>query len=213
MVLRTAVGGGKGYAGQHSQSLEAIVTQFPGLKVVMPSSAYDTKGLLKSAIRDDDPVIFIEHQLLYTEKGVVPETDYVVPIGKASVVREGADITVVAYSYMLTRALKAAEVAKEFGVSVEVVDPRTLVPLDEKTIFDSVRKTGGALLVSQAPGIGCFSEHIAYAIQKHCFGALKRPLEIIAAYDVPPPMAPTLENENLPSAAKILEAIRRMTGK
>lgn len=209
MVVRTTVGGGKGYAGQHSQSLEAIVAQFPGLKVVMPANPYDTKGLLKSAIRDNDPVIFIEHQLLYTEKGVVPEGEYLIPLGKANVARQGKDVTVVAYSYMLTRALEAAQKAQEMGISVEVVDPRTLVPLDEKTLCESVKKTGRAVCVCQAPRTGCFAEHIAFVIQRDCFKNLKSPVEVVAAHDVPPPMAPSLENENLPSVEKILAAIVR----
>lgn len=213
MVLRTTVGGGKGYAGQHSQSLEALAAHFPGLKVIMPSNPYDTKGLLKSAIRSDDPVIFIEHQLLYTEKGKVPETEYTLPIGKAMIAREGKDVTVIAYSYMLTRTLEAAALAEKQGISVEVVDPRTLVPLDEKTLCDSARKTGRALCVSQAPGTGCFGEHIAFVIQSGCFDALKKPVALVAAHEVPPPMAPALENENLPGTDKILKAILRLMEK
>jgi len=213
MVLRTTVGGGKGYAGQHSQSLEALAAHFPGLKVIMPSNPYDTKGLLKSAIRSDDPVIFIEHQLLYTEKGKVPETEYALPIGKAAIARQGKDVTVIAYSWMLTRALEAAALAEKHGVSVEVVDPRTLVPLDEKTLCDSARRTGRALCVSQAPGTGCFGEHIAFVIQGNCFDALKKPVALVAAREVPPPMAPSLENENLPGPEKILKAILRLMEK
>jgi len=207
MVIRTTVGGGKGYAGQHSQSLEAVLTQVPGLKVVMPSTPYDTKGLLKSAIRDNDPVIFIEHQLLYTEKGEVPEEEYLIPLGKANIVREGTDITVAGYSYLLGAALNAAEMAASEGISVEVVDPRTLIPLDEETIFDSVRKTGRLICVCQAPRTGCFAEHIAFKVQQQCFDALEAPIEIVAAHDVPPPMAPTLEAENLPGPEKILQNI------
>ena len=210
MVIRTTVGGGKGYAGQHSQSLEAALTQVPGLKVVMPSTPYDTKGLLKSAIRDNNPVIFIEHQLLYTEKGEVPEEEYLVPLGKANIVRGGTDITVAGYSYLLGAALKAAEMAASEGISVEVVDPRTLIPLDEETIFDSVRKTGRLICVCQAPRTGCFAEHIAFKVQQQCFDALKAPIEIVAAHDVPPPMAPTLEAENLPGPEKILQNMKKV---
>jgi len=208
IVIRTTVGGGKGYAGQHSQSLEALVTQFPGLKVIMPSNAYDAKGLLKSAIRDDDPSIFIEHQLLYTEKETVPEEEYLVPIGQARVVRKGKDITLVAYSLMLKKAQEAAELAAFDGISVEIVDPRTLIPLDEETICASVRKTGKALCLCQAPKTGCFAEHIAFIIQKNCFGNLKSPVELLASHDVPPPMAQTLERENIPSVNKIYESIK-----
>ncbi|MGI5816573.1 MAG: alpha-ketoacid dehydrogenase subunit alpha/beta [Armatimonadota bacterium] len=209
-VIRTTVGGGKGYAGQHSQSLEAIVTQIPGLKVVAPSTPYDCKGLLKAAIRDDNPVIFIEHQHCYTDKGEVPEGDYTVPLGEATVAREGSDVTVIAYSYMMLRALEAAEALAEEGISVEVVDPRTLIPLDEETIAASVNKTGRALVVQQAPYTGCFGEHIAHRIMERCWDALQAPVRIVASYDVPPPMAAPLEEENIPSVEKIADRIREL---
>ncbi|MBD3291348.1 MAG: pyruvate dehydrogenase [Armatimonadia bacterium] len=209
-VIRTTIGGGKGYAGQHSQSLEAIVTQVPGLKVIAPATPYDCKGLLKSAIRDDNPVIFIEHQHCYTDKGEVPEDDYTVPIGEANVVREGTDLTVVAYSYMLLRTLEACEALEDEGISVEVVDPRTLIPLDEETIAASVNKTGKALVIQQAPYTGCFGEHIAHRITENCWDALEAPVGIVAAHDVPPPMAAPLENENIPSVEKIADRIRAL---
>ena len=210
LVIRTTLGGGKGYAGQHSQSLEAVVTQFPGLKVVAPSTAYDVKGLLKSAIRDDNPVIFIEHQLLYTEKGVVPEEEYLVPLGVANVLREGMDLTLVAYSRQALVAMEAAERGAQEGISIEVVDPRTLLPLDVETISKSVAKTGRLLLACQAPKTGCFAEHIAYEVQACCFQHLKAPVKIVAAYDVPPPMAQPLEQENIPDAAKLLREAKTM---
>ncbi len=212
-VIRTTIGGGRGYAGQHSQSLEAIVTQIPGLKVIAPATAYDVKGLLKSAIRDDNPIIFIEHQHCYTEKGEVPEEEYTIPIGEANVVREGSDVTVVAYSYMLLRALEAAEVLAEEGIDCEIVDPRTLIPLDEETIAASVSRTGRALIVQQAPYTGCFGEHIAHRIMESCWGDLEAPIRIVAAHDVPPPMAEPLENENIPSVEKIANNIRELVGR
>lgn len=212
MVVRTTVGGGKGYAGQHSQSLEAMLTQVPGLKVVAPSTAYDAKGLLKSAIRDDNPVILIEHQLLYTEKGVVPEEEYTVPLGVAAVRREGRDITIVAYLNMADVALEAAELLAAEGIEAEVVDPRTLIPLDVETIAGSVAKTGRLLIVCQAPKTGCFGEHIAYRAQEIAFSSLKSPAKIVAAYDIPPPMAQTLESENLPSPEKVARAAKAMLG-
>ena len=208
MVIRTTVGGGKGYAGQHSQSLEAVCTMFPGLRVIAPATPYDAKGLLKSAIRDDNPVIFIEHQLSYLEKGECPEEDYTIPIGVAKVAREGTDVTVVAYSYMYWVAMEAAELAAQEGISVEVVDPRTLMPLDVDTIAKSVQKTGRLVIVQQAPGQGCFGEHIAYELQNCCFDALKAPVKIVAAHNVPPPMAEPLEKENLPSPEKVLANIK-----
>ncbi len=209
-VIRTTIGGGKGYAGQHSQSLEAIVTQVPGLKVVAPATPYDCKGLLKASIRDDNPIIFIEHQHCYTDKGEVPEGDYTIPLGVANVAREGTDVTVVAYSYMLLRALEAAEALAEEGISVEVVDPRTLIPLDEETISASVNKTGRALIVQQAPYTGCFGEHIAHRIVDCCWDALEAPVRIVAAHDVPPPMAAPLEDENIPSVEKIAAGVREL---
>jgi len=214
LVIRTTIGGGKGYAGQHSQSLEAVVTMFPGLKVVLPATAYDAKGLLKTAIRDDNPVVLIEHQHLYVEKGYVPEEEYLVPFGEAVLRRQGDAVTVVAYSWLLLRALQAADmVAREHGIECEVVDPRTLVPLDVETIANSVRKTGRLLCVTQAPATGCFPEHIAYKVQEQCFDSLKAPARIVAAYDVPPPMAQSLEEENLPSPAKIARHIVELAGK
>jgi len=214
VVVRTTIGGGKGYAGQHSQSLEALLTMFPGLKVVAPSTAYDVKGLLKSAIRDNDPVIFIEHQNLYTEKDIVPEEEYLIPLGKARIRREGSDVTIVAYSKMTDVALEAAErLSAEHGIEAEVIDPRTLIPLDVDAIVASVKKTGGAVLVCQAPETGCFAEHIAYQIQLHAFHSLKAPMKIVAAYDIPPPMSQVLEKENLPSPPKVIKAVLEVCGK
>ncbi|MDI9583576.1 MAG: dehydrogenase E1 component subunit alpha/beta [Acidobacteriota bacterium] len=210
MVVRTTIGGGKGYAGQHSQSLEAVATMFPGLKVIAPSTAYDVKGLLKSAIRDDNPVVFIEHQHCYTFTDEVPDTDYTIPIGVARVGREGTDVTVVAYSWMYHRAMEAAALAEAEGISVEVVDPRTLVPLDVDTIAASVEKTGRLVCVVQAPSVGCFAEHIAYKVQDRCFASMKKPARIVSAHDVPPPMAATLEDENLPTPEKILANIKAL---
>ncbi len=213
LVIRTSIGGGRGYAGQHSQSLEAVVCMFPGLKVVAPATAFDAKGLLKAAIRDDNPVVFIEHQLAYLEKDEVPEDDYTLPIGVAKVAREGTDVTIVAYSYMYHVATQAAEMAAEDGLSVEVVDPRTLVPLDVDTLAASARKTGRVLVLQQAPEMGCYGEHIAYELQRHCWGALKAPVRIVAAHNVPPPMAQTLETENMPSPEKVLRNVREILGR
>jgi pyruvate/2-oxoglutarate/acetoin dehydrogenase E1 component len=190
-----------------------MLTQVPGLKVVAPSTPYDAKGLLKSAIRDDNPVIFIEHQLLYTERGPVPEEEYTVPIGSAAVRREGADITIVAYLKMAQAALEAAELLAAEGIEAEVVDPRTLIPLDVETLTTSVAKTGRLMVVCQAPRTGCFGEHIAYRAQEAAFASLKGPARIVAAYDIPPPMAHTLESENLPSPEKVARVARGMVGR
>jgi 2-oxoisovalerate dehydrogenase E1 component len=205
LVIRTTIGGGRGYAGQHSQSLEAILTHFPGLVVVAPSTARDIKGLLKAAIRDDNPVIFIEHQHLYTMKGEVPEDDYTIPIGVADVQREGTDVTIVGYAFMAEIARRAAEVlASEHGVSAEIADPRTLIPLDIETIARSVRKTGRLVVVCQAPRTGCFGEHIIRRVGDVAWEALKCAPKLIAAHDVPPPMAQPLENENIPSVERVV---------
>ncbi len=209
LVIRTSIGGGRGYAGQHSQSLEAVVTMFPGLKVVAPATAYDAKGLIKAAIRDDNPVVYIEHQHALTERGEVPTEDYTVPIGVARVAREGTDCTVVAYSWLYYRAMEAAERLAEEDISVEVVDPRTLVPLDVDTIAKSVRKTGHLVVIQQAPERGCFGEHIAYQVQQRVFADLTSPVRIVAAHNVPPPMAEPLEEEHLPSIEKIMDNIRQ----
>jgi pyruvate dehydrogenase E1 component beta subunit len=209
LVIRTTIGGGKGYAGQHSQSLEAFPAQFPGLKVVAPYSAYDVKGLLKTAIRDDNPVFFIEHQHLYIEKDVVPEDDYTIPLGKGIIRKEGKDVSLISYSHQLKACIEAADILeKEDGVQVEIVDPRTLVPLDIKLLVDSVSKTGRGIVVVQAPGKGSFGEHIIRVVQEQAFDSLKGPLILISAHEVPPPMAQTLEVENLPNAAKIVKGIR-----
>jgi 2-oxoisovalerate dehydrogenase E1 component len=208
LTIRTTIGGGRGYAGQHAQSLESIVAQFPGLKVVAPSNPYDLKGLLKAAIRDDNPVCVIEHQWVYLEKGVVPETEYTVPIGAAKVAREGKDITVVGISNMVNHSLKAADILEKEGVKVEVVDPRSLVPLDSKTIADSVKKTGRAVVVTQAPYTGGFASHISHEIQKAALKSLKAPIRIVSGYDVPPPMSFPLETENMPSPDRIARGIR-----
>ena len=213
MVIRTTIGGGKGYAGQHSQSLEAFPAMFPGLKVVAPFSAYDVKGLLKTAIREDNPIFFIEHQHLYVEKDVVPEEEYTIPLGKGSIRREGKDITLVSYSHQLKACIEAADILqKENGISVEIIDPRTLVPLDEELLVQSVSKTGRAIVVVQAPGKGSYGEHIVRVIQEKAFDSLKGAVKLVSAHEVPPPMAAPLEKENLPTPERIVENIRNMVG-
>jgi len=213
MVCRIAIGGGKGYAGQHSQSLEAVATHLPGLKVVAPSTPYDAKGLLKTAIRDDNPVIFLEHQLLYGDRGEVPEAEYLIPLGKAAVRTEGTDVTILAYSYMAKVAAEAAQMLAEKGISAEMMDVRSLIPLDVDTIVQSVKKTHHAAVVCQAPGTGCYGEHIAFEIQKSAFDYLDAPVELVAAYDCPPPMAPTLEQEFMPNKQKVFDRVVSMLGR
>jgi len=213
LVIRTAVGGGKGYAGQHSQSLEACLTQFPGLLVAAPSTAYDAKGLLKTAVRDDNPVVFIEHQLLYGERDMVPAEEYTIPFGTAVVRRPGRDVTIVAYSYMTRVAREAAARLAAEGIEAEVVDPRTLVPLDVETIVASVQRTGRLLVLSQAPARGSFAEHIAFQIQLRALDALQAPIVIEAAAPVPPPMARTLEAAHLPGPDSVVRVVHRLLGR
>ena len=207
IVVRTPGGGGMGLAAQHSQSIEALFFHFPGLKVVMPSSAYDVKGLLSTAISDDNPVIFFEHKLLYSTKQDVPEEDYKIPLGKGDLKREGSDITVVATSYMVTKALNVAKKLSGEGISVEVIDPRTIKPLDMDLIIESVKKTNRAVLVEEAYYSGGFTCYLASEIMKHCFDWLDTPVFRVAALDCPIPYEHNLENLVIPSEKKIEEAI------
>jgi len=211
MVLRTPAGSGTGAAAQHSQSLEAWFVHVPGLKVVSPSTPYDAKGLLISAIRDDNPVIFVEHKLLYRTKGPVPEEEYTIPLGVADVKREGSDITVVATSIMVLRALEAAERLAEEGISVEVIDPRTLKPYDEETVAKSVMKTGRVLIVHEAPRTGGFGAEIAARIvEGEAFFYLDAPVRRLTGLDVPIPYNPNLERGVVPQVEDIMDAIREL---
>ncbi|MGC9316966.1 MAG: alpha-ketoacid dehydrogenase subunit beta [Armatimonadota bacterium] len=207
LVIRTQQGGGTCEAAQHSQNFEAILAHVPGLKVVIPATPRDAKGLLKSAIRDDNPVMFLEHKLLYEEKGDMPREEYLIPLGEADVKREGEDLTVVATSLMVHRALQAAEtVADEIGV--EVIDPRTLVPLDLEAIAASVHKTGRLLVVQEAWASGGFGSEIVRRVVDQCFEALKAPPRVHGSADVPMPFSPPLEQAVLPSAEMIAHAMR-----
>lgn len=204
LVIRTSIGGGRGYAGQHSQSLESIVTHMPGLKVVAPWDAYDAKGLLKSAIRDDNPVVFFEHQLLYNLKAQVPEEEYLVPIGQAKIRREGKDLTIVSWSYCVGVALEAAEKLKEQGIETEVVDLRTLIPWDEETVIDSVKKTGRCIVVSQAVSQGSYTGEIASTIQARAFDYLDASVLRMGALNCVSPSSIVLEKIYLPTAEAIV---------
>ena len=210
-TMRTTIGGGKGYAGQHSQSLEAVPAHVPGLKIVAPATPADAKGLLKSAIRDDNPVIVIEHQLLYADKGEVPKGDYLVPLGSAAVAREGADVTIIAYSYMTKVALAAADLLAERGIAAEVIDLRSLVPMDIETVTASVAKTGRAVVLSQAPKRCSFAEHVAAEISERIFASLTAPVRVVAAPEAPPPMSPPLEQAFMPSPERVRDTVIEMT--
>lgn len=209
MVIRTPGGSGAGFAAQHSQSLEAWMTHIPGLKVVQPSTAYDAKGLFKAALDDDNPVIFYEHKLLYGMKDDVPEESYVIPLGKADVKREGKDVTVVATSIMVHRALQAAEELEKDGISVEIIDPRTLVPLDTETIVKSVKKTGRAVVVYEAVQRGGYGAEIASMInESEAFDYLDARVIRVGGKAVPIPYNPTLEKKAVPQVEDIKKAIK-----
>jgi pyruvate/2-oxoglutarate/acetoin dehydrogenase E1 component len=207
MVLRTQGGAGNGLAGQHSQSLEALYYHIPGLKLVMPSTPYDAKGLLKAAIRDDDPVIFLEHKLLYMTTGEVPEEEYIVRLGQAEIKRAGEDITVVTYSYMTLKCLEAAEALAQEGISVEVVDLRTLTPLDKSTILDSVEKTGKAIVVNEAVKRGGVGGDIAAMIMEEAYDDLDAPVMRIAGKNTTIPYNLELEKACTPTVKEIVEGI------
>lgn len=209
MVIRSPYGGGIRGGLYHSQSAEAYFAHTPGLKVVIPSNPYDAKGLLISAIRDEDPVIFLEPKRLYRSlKGEVPDTEYTVPIGKATITKEGTDVSVFAYGSMIPLCLEAAEKAKEQNISVEVVDLRTIVPLDIETILASVRKTGRAVVVYEAPKTGGFGAEISATIAENAIEYLEAPIVRVAGFDTPFPY--TLEHIYLPDSRRIFEAIEKI---
>ena len=208
LVIRTQGGSGKGAAGQHSQSLESWYCHIPGLKVAMPSSPYEAKGLLKTAIRDDNPVMFIEHKLLYFTKGQIPEEEYTIDFGKAAILREGSDVTVIAISYMVQKALAGAEALQKEGIDAEVIDPRTLVPLDEETIINSVRKTGKAVIVHEACKRGGFSAEIASVIMEKAFDYLDCPVARVAGANTPIPFNANLEKRTSPDENDIIRAVK-----
>jgi pyruvate dehydrogenase E1 component beta subunit len=205
-VLRLPAGAGTGAAAQHSESLENWFVHVPGLKVVMPSSPYDAKGLLLSAIDDDNPVIFVEHKLLYKVKGPVPEEMYRVPLGQSAVLREGRDVTVVATGLMVQRALAAADrLSQEQGIEPEVIDPRTLNPLDDRPIFDSVARTGRLLIVHEAVGTGGYGGEIAARVAASAaFDYLDAPIRRLAGRDIPIPYNRTLERATIPQVEDIV---------
>lgn len=211
MVVRAPSGSGTGAAAQHSQSLEAWFINVPGIKVVAPSSPYDAKGLLITAIRDNNPVLFMEHKLLYGVKGPVPEEIYTIPLQSAQVKREGHDLTIVAYSIMVPRALKAAELLASEGIEIEVVDPRSLKPLDTETIIKSVSKTGRVLITHEAPVTGGFGGEIAAVIAaSEAFDFLDAPIRRLAGKDVPIPYNRILEQASVPQVEDIVYAARKL---
>ena len=208
LVIRMPYGAGISAAAQHSQSLEAWFTHIPGLKVVMPSTPYDVKGLLKSSIRDDNPVIFLEHKVLYGINGDVPEDEYLIPLGKGDVKKEGKDVTVIATGMMVHKALEAASKLEEEGISIEVVDPRTLVPLDEEIILNSVKKTGRVVITHEAPKRSGFGAEIAATVVEKSFPYLKKEIVRVCGKDTPVPFSPPLEQYYIPQTQDIVQGIK-----
>jgi pyruvate dehydrogenase E1 component beta subunit len=213
LVIRGACGAGLSFAAQHSQTMEAAFTSMPGLKVVAPSTPSDAKGLLKAAIRDDNPVVFLEHKALYSKlkEPVVPDGD-VLPLGKAALRRAGRDVTVVATMAMVHQALAAAEALAVEGVDVEVIDLRSLVPLDAEAIYQSVGKTSRLVIVEEAPRTGGWGATVAAQVGEHAFYLLDTPMVRLCIEDVPLPYSPSLEAQVVPNAARIARAVRRLLG-
>ena len=214
LVVRTSTGAGKGYGGQHSQALESHSCHTPGLLVVYPSTPYDAKGLLKTAIRDDNPVVFVESQELYNVRGEVPQEDYLVPFGKAAVRREGTDLTIVAWGFVADLMVKAAEaLAREHGIEAELIDPRTLIPLDIEAILASVRKTGRCVVASQACRTGSYTAEVASQIQEMAFHYLDAPIQRVGSADAISPQSEVLERAFLPSVDSLVQAALRVCGR
>jgi len=211
-VLRTQYSLGRVHGAQHSQFFPSIFFQVPGLKVVLPSTPYDAKGLLKAAIREDNPVVFIESGMLYRIKGPVPDGEYVVPLGQCDVKKTGSDITIVAVSRTVTEALAAAMKLEEQGITADVIDPRTIQPLDLATILESVRKTGRLIIASDDVKCGGIGSEIAAQVVEEAFDSLDAPILRVASPDMPIPFSPTLEQAYMPNAQKIIEAAKKLVG-
>jgi pyruvate dehydrogenase E1 component beta subunit len=210
MVIRTAMGAGRRAAAQHSQSLHAWYAHIPGLKVVLPSTPEDAKGLLKSAIRDDNPVLFMEDKMMYNQKGVIPEGDYTIPLGVGRVHRNGEDATVICTSSMLYPCLEAANRLAEEGIQVEVIDPRTISPLDDELLIQSAIKTGHVLVVDEGYQAFGVTAEIAARIMQGAFDYLDEPVRRLGAADVPVPFAPSLEDLTIPTADQIYTTVKQM---
>ena len=213
MVMRTTLGATRRSAAQHSQSLHAWFSHVPGLKVALPSTPYDAKGLLKAAIRDDNPVVFFEDKMMYKMKGPVPEGDYTVPLGVADVKRQGTDISFIATSSMVQVALGAAAMLEEVGISAEVVDPRTTWPLDEETLVESVKKTSRAIVLDEGYGRYGVTAELASVVMEGAFYQLDKPVRRIGAMHVPIPFSPPLEDLTVPTEQMVFDAAREMVGR
>lgn len=210
LVIRAVIGRGWGQGCQHSKSMYSVFAHIPGLKIILPTTPRDAKGLLISAIRDDNPVIVVEHRWLYWQEDEVPEESFIIPIGEPNILKEGKDLTIVATSWMNIEAFKAAEILEKKGVSIEIIDPRTIVPLNDEAIIQSVKKTG-LCIVADNDWLNCgFSAEIAARIYEKCLGNLKYPIQRIGFAPTPCPTARHLENEFYPNAIKIIRTIEKM---
>jgi pyruvate/2-oxoglutarate/acetoin dehydrogenase E1 component len=209
VVIRAMCGAGFRAAAQHSQMLTPIVTHIPGLKVVCPSNAYDTKGLMIQAIRDNDPVIFLEHKNLYASECDVPEEPYAIPFGEANIAREGKDVTIVTYGLMVQKSLEAADILKKDGIDVEVIDLRTLSPIDMDTVIESVEETGRLVCVDEASPRCSIATDVSACVARDAFKALKAPIEMVTPPHSPVPFSPSLEDLYIPSADRIADAVRK----
>jgi acetoin:2,6-dichlorophenolindophenol oxidoreductase subunit beta len=212
MVMRATLGASRRSAAQHSQSLHAWFCHIPGLKVVLPSTPYDAKGLMKTAIRDDNPVVFFEDKMMYKMKGPVPPDDYTIPFGVADIKRAGTDITIVATSSMVQVALGAAQLLEQAGISAEVIDPRTVWPLDEKTLVDSAKKTSRAMVIDEGYGRYGVTAEIASVIAEGAFFNLEAPVKRMGAMHVPIPFSPPLEDATVPTEHTVFEAAKALCG-
>jgi len=210
LTIRTEGGAGRTLGAHHSQSLEAWLIHIPGIKVVMPSTPYDAKGLLKSSIREDNPVVFIEHKMLYNTKGKVPEEEYVLPIGVADVKREGKDVTIITYSRMVLFSLEAASFLEKEGISVEIIDLRTLLPLDIETIVKSVKKTNRVVIVEEDCKTGGVGAEVLSQIIENAFDYLDAPIKRVAGADVPMPKSPVLEKLAIPDVERICKGVKEV---
>lgn len=208
LVIRCAMGSSFGAGAEHSNCVESLFMHSPGLTIISPTTPYDAKGLLKSAIRSDNPILFCEHKQLYQTKGEVPEGDYTIPIGVADVKKPGKDVTVIAVGLMVSRALEVAQQLEKEGISVEVIDPRTLVPFDKETVFNSLRKTHHAVIVEESNKTAGIGAELAAMIQEEMYDELDGPVGRVAALDVPIPYNIALEKYVIPDAARIAEAVR-----
>jgi pyruvate dehydrogenase E1 component beta subunit len=211
IVFRGPTGNAGMLSSQHSQNFESWYANCPGLKVVVPSNPYDAKGLMKSSIRDEDPVIFMESELMYSDKGEVPEGEYLIPIGVADIKREGTDVTIVSFGKMMKVAMASAEELAKDGISAEVIDLRSVRPIDYDTVVNSVKKTNRLVIVEEAWPLAAISSEITYHIQKHAFDYLDAPIHRINSFDVPLPYAPTLIDAILPNVKRTVEAVKSVT--